>query len=157
LGADNRNGLPGVLGVVALAVALAIAWNGIFYLSALSTRNHTAVLGLQPLFMPVVMFSTFWVPTSFMPGWYETIATWNPFTPTLDAARSILLGPTDWATSASASACSAPSPPPPPTAWPAATTPPRPARTDDFDAINHQQERTHTGAPRVRYDVTAAQ
>jgi hypothetical protein len=44
----------------------------------------------------VVMFSTFWVPTSFMPGWYETVATWNPFTPTLDAARSILLGATDW-------------------------------------------------------------
>jgi ABC-2 type transport system permease protein len=97
LGADNRNGVPGALGVVAIAVALSVAWNGIFYLSALATRNHAAVLGLQPLFMPVVMFSTFWVPTSFMPGWYETVATWNPFTPTLDAARSIMLGPTDWA------------------------------------------------------------
>jgi ABC-2 type transport system permease protein len=96
LGADNRNGALGVLGVVGLAVALSVAWNGIFYLSALATRNHAAVLGLQPLFMPVVMFSTFWVPTSFMPGWYEAIATWNPFTPTLDAARSILLGATDW-------------------------------------------------------------
>jgi ABC-2 type transport system permease protein len=96
LGADNRNGLPGALGVIAVAVALAVAWNGIFYLSALATRNHAAVLGLQPLFMPVVMFSTFWVPTSFMPGWYETVATWSPFTPTLDAARSILLGPTAW-------------------------------------------------------------
>jgi ABC-2 type transport system permease protein len=97
LGADNRNGLPGALGVVAIAVALSIAWNGIFYLSALATRNHAAVLGLQPLFMPVVMFSTFWVPVSFMPGWYETVATWNPFTPTLNAARSIMLGDTDWA------------------------------------------------------------
>ena len=96
MGADNRNGLPGALGVIAIAVALAVAWNGIFYLSALATRNHAAVLGLQPLFMPVVMFSTFWVPTSFMPGWYETVATWNPFTPSLDAARSILLGATDW-------------------------------------------------------------
>lgn len=96
LGAANRNGLPGAIGVVAIAVALSVAWNGIFYLSALATRNHAAVLGLQPLFMPVVMFSTFWVPTSFMPGWYEAIATWNPFTPSLDAARSILLGATDW-------------------------------------------------------------
>jgi ABC-2 type transport system permease protein len=96
LGADNRNGLPGAVGVVAIAVALAVAWNGIFYVAALVTRNHAAVLGLQPLFMPVVMFSTFWVPTTFMPGWYETVATWNPFTPTLDAARSILLGRIDW-------------------------------------------------------------
>src|SRR5919106_6588096 len=61
LGADNRNGIPGALGVVAIAVALSVAWNGIFYLSALATRNHAAVLGLQPLFMPVIMFSTFWV------------------------------------------------------------------------------------------------
>lgn len=95
LGADNRNGVAGAAAVVAIAVALAVAWNGIFYLSALATRNHAAVLGLQPLFMPVVMFSTFWVPASFMPGWYETVATWNPFTPTLDAARSIMLGATD--------------------------------------------------------------
>lgn len=96
LGADNRNGIPGALGVVAIAVALSVAWNGIFYLSALATRNHAAVLGLQPLFMPVIMFSTFWVPARFMPAWYEAAATWNPFTPTLDAARSILLGTADW-------------------------------------------------------------
>ena len=96
LGADNRYGLPGALGVVAIAVALSVAWNGIFYLSALATRNHAAVLGLQPLFMPVVMFSTFWVPATFMPGWYETVAIWNPFTPTLDAARSLMLGDTAW-------------------------------------------------------------
>ncbi|KAB2340131.1 ABC transporter permease [Actinomadura rudentiformis] len=97
LGADNRNGLPGGIAVISLAVALAIAWNGIFYYSALATRNHAAVLGLQPLFMPVVMFSTFWVPPDFMPGWYATVAIWNPFTPTLDATRSIMLGATDWA------------------------------------------------------------
>jgi ABC-2 type transport system permease protein len=97
LGADNRNGLLGGAAVVTTTVALSIAWNGIFYLSALATRNHAAVLGLQPLFMPVVMFSTFWVPRDFMPGWYATVAFWNPFTPTLDATRSIMLGSTDWA------------------------------------------------------------
>lgn len=96
LGAENDAGAVGFVAVLALAAALSVAWNGIFYLSALKTRNHAAVLGLQPLFMPVIMFSTFWVPTSFMPDWYRTIATWNPFTPVLDATRSILLGHTDW-------------------------------------------------------------
>jgi ABC-2 type transport system permease protein len=96
LGADNDAGAVGFVAVLALAAALSVAWNGIFYVSALKTRNHAAVLGLQPLFMPVIMFSTFWVPTSFMPDWYRTIATWNPFTPVLDATRSILLGDTDW-------------------------------------------------------------
>ena len=46
--------------------------------------------------MPVVMFSTFWVPTAFMPGWYEDIASRNPFTPLVDAGRSVLLGAADW-------------------------------------------------------------
>lgn len=96
LGAENSGGVLGFLAVIGLAMALAAAWNGIFYLSALKTRSHAAVLGLQPLFMPIIMFSTFWVPTTFMPGWYRTIATWNPFTPTIDACRSILLGDTDW-------------------------------------------------------------
>jgi ABC-2 type transport system permease protein len=92
LGADNAGGLPGLVLLVALAAALAVAWNGIFYLTALTTRTHAAVLGLQPLFMPVVMFSTFWVPTQFMPGWYQTVATWNPFNPVLTAGRAALLG-----------------------------------------------------------------
>jgi ABC-2 type transport system permease protein len=96
LGAENSGGIPGFVAVIGMAMALAVAWNGIFYLSALKTRSHAAVLGLQPLFMPVIMFSTFWVPTTFMPGWYRTVATWNPFTPTIDACRSILLGNTDW-------------------------------------------------------------
>lgn len=95
LGADHRGGVTGGLAVVGIAAALAVAWNGIFYLSALATRDHAAVLGLQPLFMPVVMFSTFWVPTGFMPGWYEAVASWNPFTPTLDATRSIMAGHPD--------------------------------------------------------------
>jgi ABC-type uncharacterized transport system permease subunit len=42
------------------------------------------------------MFSTFWVPTAFMPGWYEDIASRNPFTSLVDAGRSVLLGAADW-------------------------------------------------------------
>jgi ABC-2 type transport system permease protein len=96
LGADNAGGIGGLILLVALAAALALAWNGIFYLTALTTRTHAAVLGLQPLFMPVIMFSTFWVPTSFMPGWYQAVATWNPFNPVLAAGRSALLGTGGW-------------------------------------------------------------
>jgi ABC-2 type transport system permease protein len=96
LGADNHAGLPGFGLVVGLAAGLSFAWNGIFYLAALGARTHAAVLGLQPVFMPVIMFSTFWVPASFMPGWYRTVATWNPFDPVLSAGRSVLLGGSAW-------------------------------------------------------------
>jgi ABC-2 type transport system permease protein len=96
LGADNHAGVPGFLFVVALAAAFSFAWNGIFYLTALAARTHAAVLGLQPIFMPVIMFSTFWVPLGFMPGWYQAVATWNPFNPVLVAGRSVLLGAPVW-------------------------------------------------------------
>lgn len=96
LGADNHAGVPGFALVVGLAAAFSFAWNGIFYLAALTARTHAAVLGLQPIFMPVIMFSTFWVPLSFMPGWYQAVATWNPFNPVLVAGRSVLLGTSVW-------------------------------------------------------------
>jgi ABC-2 type transport system permease protein len=96
LGATNHGGVAGFIGLLGLSAALAVAWNGIFYLAALRTLNPAVIQGLQPIFMPVVMFSTFWVPTAFMPGWYEDIASRNPFTPLVDAGRSVLLGASDW-------------------------------------------------------------
>lgn len=97
LGAENRAGLAGLAGLLALAAALAVAWNGIFHAAALLMINPAVIQGLQPVtFMPAVMFSTFWVPTMLMPGWYRWISDHNPATPIIDAGRSIMLGPTDW-------------------------------------------------------------
>lgn len=92
LGADLGGGVLGSAAAVGCAAALAVAWNGLFVAVALRTRSHEAVIGLQPAFMPIIMISTFWVPFSFMPGWYETAASWNPFTPLLDGTRSLLAG-----------------------------------------------------------------
>lgn len=97
LGASNGNGVVGLVGVLALCSALAVAWNGIFYAAALATVNPAVIQGLQPVtFMPAVMFSTFWVPAALMPGWYRWISDHNPATPIIDAGRSIMLGATDW-------------------------------------------------------------
>ena len=95
LGADNRGGAGAAVAVVAITVVLAVAWNGIFFLVAVRTANPATVLGLQPLFMPVVMFSTFFAPRSSMPDWFETIVGLNPFTHLLDGTRSVLEGSTD--------------------------------------------------------------
>ena len=95
LGADNHNGILGFIAVIAIAVLLAISWNGVFFAVAISTQNQQAVLGLQPLFMPLIMFSTFFAPTADAPAWFDTIATLNPFTQTLNGTRSLLLAGTD--------------------------------------------------------------
>ena len=97
LGADHHSGPAGLLGILALCCALAVAWNGIFYAAALLTVNPAVIQGLQPVtFMPAVMFSTFWVPAALMPAWYRWVSDHNPATPIIDAGRSIMLGATDW-------------------------------------------------------------
>ena len=92
LGVDNRNGVIGLAVLLGATVLIAAMWNGIFFLVALKSQDHhTAVLGLQPLFMPIVMFSTFFAPTDAMPGWFKTVVNLNPFTHVLAGARSVLL------------------------------------------------------------------
>lgn len=95
-GADNQGGVIGFAALVALTAAFATAWNGLFFLSAIKTLNPAAVLGMQPLFFPVLLFSTWFGPREFMPGWYETIVRLNPVSTYLDAMRSILAGAPDW-------------------------------------------------------------
>jgi ABC-2 type transport system permease protein len=95
-GAENRSGAIGFVGLVVMTTGLAVAWNGIFFWSAIKTLNPAAVLGLQPLFFPVLLFSTWFGPLTFMPGWYEAIARVNPISAFLDGQRSILQGTIDW-------------------------------------------------------------
>ncbi len=95
LGAENRNGITGFVAVIAITVVLAISWNGVFFMVAIRSRNQQAVLGLQPLFMPLIMFSTFFAPTAGAPAWFDTIATINPFTHVLDGTRGVLFADTD--------------------------------------------------------------
>jgi ABC-2 type transport system permease protein len=95
-GVTNEGGILGALAVVALTAGFATAWNGIFFLSAIKTQNRAAVLGLQPLFFPIMLFSTWFGPRFLMPTWFEQVARLNPVTWYLDATRSILSGHPDW-------------------------------------------------------------
>ena len=52
---------------------------------------------MQPLFMPVIMFSSFFAPTGTGPARFDAVATLNPFTHVLDGTRSIMLGDLDLA------------------------------------------------------------
>lgn len=104
LGVEVQGGLVGAVGLLALAGLLAAAWNGLFLTVALRSADPAAVVGMQPIFMPVMMFSTFWVPVAFMPAWYETIARLNPFSRLIDVGRELLLGNASAATVSSVAA-----------------------------------------------------
>lgn len=92
LGVDIAGGLFGAAVLLALTALFAAAWNGLFLAVALRSADPAAVVGMQPIFMPVIMFSTFWAPVTFMPRWYETVAQLNPFSRLLEVGRELLLG-----------------------------------------------------------------
>lgn len=94
-GARNDRGIGGFVAVIAITCFVAVTWNGVFFLVALKSGSQQAVLGLQPLFMPIIMFSTFFAPTLDAPSWFRTVAAANPFTSLLDATRGILIGSVD--------------------------------------------------------------
>lgn len=94
-GLQNEGGLVGAIFLVLLTAGFAFAWNGVFFYFAIKTQNPAAVLGLQPLFFPVLLFSTWFGPRLLMPDWYETVARFNPVTAYLDSMRSSLVGDLD--------------------------------------------------------------
>lgn len=49
MGADHTGGIAGLVLLVALAAALAVAWNGIFYLTALTTRRRDLAVGITAM------------------------------------------------------------------------------------------------------------
>jgi ABC-2 type transport system permease protein len=91
-GAQNRNGLIGLIVVVALVVALGAAYSGVFFVIAIRTADPQTPFQLQPLGLPLAFLSSALVPLSIMPGWAEAIARYNPVTVVVDASRQAMLG-----------------------------------------------------------------
>lgn len=96
LGANNGGGLAGALAILGLVSLWAMGWNSLFYVVALRTLNAQAPLALQPMFWPVFFFSGAMVPDEVMPDWIERVASLNPFTHILEAARMFMAGNLDW-------------------------------------------------------------
>lgn len=93
LGTDVREGPLGILLLFALLILWAVAYGGLYFVVALTTRNPQAPLALAPLFLPLQFLSTQFVPSSLLPGWVRTVSAWNPFTYMVDAARALTTGP----------------------------------------------------------------
>lgn len=91
-GADARNGLAGMAVVVALVAALGVAYTGIFYAVAISTKDPQTPFTLQPLGLPLAFLSSSLVPLAIMPDWARNLARINPVTTVVDASREAMLG-----------------------------------------------------------------
>lgn len=82
--------------VLALAALWAAAWNAMFLLASLRTRNAQLPLVLLPLFLPFFLGSTMMVPKDLLPGYVQALVSWNPLDRFVVAVRPFFLdGTTD--------------------------------------------------------------
>src|SRR5205823_1103612 len=90
------SGGTGVAALLALVLYWSIAYNGLFFLIALRTKNAQAPLAVVPLFMPMMFMSTAYVPRGQLPGWLQAVSDWNPYTHLIEAARGFMTGTPSW-------------------------------------------------------------
>jgi ABC-2 type transport system permease protein len=91
-GVDVFGGAVDVFGLYALALLINVA--GLLWACGIAMRFRTIQAGplmQMPVFL-VLFFAPVYVPLSLLTGWIEGVATLNPLTYVLEAARSMLAG-----------------------------------------------------------------
>lgn len=92
LGAHVAFGPVNLVLVLLFVAAWSVAYGGLFYVVALTTRNTQAPLAMAPLFIPVMFGSAAAVPAQYLPGWLKEVSRLNPYSYVLEAARSVMSG-----------------------------------------------------------------
>ncbi len=96
MGTRYETGILGVMAAVVIAAVFGVAWAGLSNIVALRSGNAelTMMMGIVVTF-PVLFLSTAFMPQLLLPGWLDTVATFNPITYVVEAIRSLVN--TGWA------------------------------------------------------------
>jgi ABC-2 type transport system permease protein len=95
LGAPMRGGPLAVLIIAGLLAGWTLGYAGLYYLVGLRARSPEALTALVPLFLPISLLSTAYVPAELLPGWVRTAAAVNPYSHVVDAVRAAMAGTLD--------------------------------------------------------------
>jgi ABC-2 type transport system permease protein len=97
LGARVKTGLPGALGLLALATLFGVVWASLSNLIALRTRNAelTMVAGLF-LTLPARFLSSAFFPRPLLPGWLQAATLGNPAAYVIQTGQQLLNAGNDW-------------------------------------------------------------
>ncbi|WP_266079375.1 ABC transporter permease [Haladaptatus caseinilyticus] len=92
LGAEVATGLVGAVGIVAVGVLFSLWFTSLSNTLAVLTKDQeSTIIGANLLQFPLLFVSTAFLPLDVLPSWIQTVATYNPVTYGVDAARSIML------------------------------------------------------------------
>src|SRR5699024_11163977 len=93
VGTYIETGVLGALGIVLVAIVFAVWFTAFSNIVALVTRDQeSTIIGANLLQFPLLFVSSAFIPVGRLPAWVRTVATYNPITYAVDAARSLMLG-----------------------------------------------------------------
>jgi len=92
LGANVATGFVGAVGIVLIGICFSLWFVALSNIIAVVTRDQeSTIIGANLLQFPLLFVSTAFLPLSAMPDWIQTVATVNPITYGVDAARALML------------------------------------------------------------------
>jgi len=92
LGAEVATGVVGVLGIVGVGVVFSLWYIAVSNSLAVLTKDQeSTIIGANLIQFPILFVSTAFLPLEVHPEWIRTVATYNPVTYGVDAARAIML------------------------------------------------------------------
>jgi ABC-2 type transport system permease protein len=92
LGANIATGLAGAVGIVLIGIIFSLWFVGFSNAIAVLTKDQeSTIIGANLLQFPLLFLSSAFLPLEVLPRWIQAIATVNPVTYGVDAARALML------------------------------------------------------------------
>jgi len=96
-GAHYPGGGPGLAVLVVASVLLGTVFSGMSNAVGMLVRQRETIIGLNVmLLLPLTFLSPAFMARGLMPGWMQTVSSYNPVTWALDASRAALSEHPDW-------------------------------------------------------------
>jgi len=96
-GARYPGGVGGVAVLVVTSVLLGTIFSALSNAAGMTLRQRESIIGLSVfLLLPLTFLSSAFMAPDLMPGWMQTVASFNPVNWALDAARGALAASPDW-------------------------------------------------------------
>ena len=92
LGANIATGIPGAVAIAGVAIVFSLWFVAFSNVLAILTKDQeSTIIGANLLLFPLLFVSSAFLPLDTLPNWIQTVATYNPVTYGVDAARAIIL------------------------------------------------------------------
>jgi ABC-2 type transport system permease protein len=98
MGARFHGGFVGILVILLLVAVWTLGYAGLYYVVGIKSRKPEALTALVPIFLPISLLSTAYIPRDLAPGWVQGAASLNPYSYVVDGIRMFTTSDFQWTT-----------------------------------------------------------